>query len=114
VAEHPLHSVSGCGGWHPIDYRSPDRSSCCLALLLSIAGYSDQADQEKRQRNDSERAAIADQPDFVANMIAGVNKSSVSRAEIALRRENFTRQWGNIPIRNDGRSLKRCLATNQS
>jgi hypothetical protein len=72
-----------------------DRSSCCLALLLlSIAGYSDQADQEKRQRNDSERAAIADQPDFVVNLIAGVNKSSVSCAEIALRRENFTRQWG--------------------
>jgi hypothetical protein len=58
-----------------------------------------QADQEKRRRNDSERAAIADQPDFVANPIAGVNKSSVSRAEIALRRENFTRQWDSYPER---------------
>jgi hypothetical protein len=56
-------------------------------------------DQEKRRRNDSERAAIANQPDFVANLIEGVNKSSDSRAEIALRRENFTRQWDSYPER---------------
>jgi hypothetical protein len=56
-------------------------------------------DQEKRRRNDSERAAIANQPDFVANLIEGVKQSSASRAEIALRRENFTRQWDSYPER---------------
>lgn len=101
-----------------LDFVTASLRSTCKGNLIAYVNAALKSDRpaweaeyrkhlEKRALADSARAEATNKLDFAVNPLVVVDKSSASREELGLRRDNFRRAWDSSPSRR--KSLEEAL-----